>query len=247
MYEKVLVQYWDQSKGENGEAVTVTPETPLPTKGSGGPPSDSVGTDQLEDGAVTTEKLAQVVIDLINQNVKKTGDTLTGPIVFADPNNRSKIILTKYPDGTGHNNAPTTLDLNSVYFHLGGTEYATNSYRLIGFGYRHHGDTNHASVVAGSQEINTDGNDMGDFIVGTRNSTSDVAPVIVFRVTHDGQIVAEQADYTPSSDKALTNKKYVDGYVASKLASIDPIADPSAATVEDVANAFNSLLEALKG
>lgn len=199
------------------------------------------GEGSIADGSVTIEKLAQDALDSINDKVKKAGDTMTGPIAFADPNNRSKLILAKYLGGTGHNNAPTTLDLNSVYLHLGGAEYNTNSYRLIGFGYRRHEDSSHAAVVAGYQEINAAADDMGDFIVGTRNSTSDVAPVIVFRVTHDGQIVAEQADYVPTSDKALTNKKYVDDFVASKLASLEPIADPSTATIEDVANAYNAL------
>lgn len=285
MNEKVIVQYWDREKNK---AVTVTKDTPLPTTGGGSIPDGSIGTDQLADNAVTTEKLssdakapfsghadeagavdwqnvsnkpgefppdahthpiAQVdgLQDALSEYVKKSGDTLTGPIIFSDPNNRSKIILTKYPDGTGHNNAPTTLDLNSVYLHLGGTEYASNSYRLIGFGYRKSEDQSHASVVAGSQEIDTTGADMGDFIIGTRNSTSDVAPDVIFRVTHDGQIVAEKGDYTPASDKALANKKYVDGVVTSKLAEIDPIADPANATAEDIANAFNSLLAALKG
>lgn len=227
-----VVQYFDE---ESKKPITVTQETPLPV---------SVA---LGKGSVTLEKLAQAVLDLINSHVKKSGDTLTGPLVFADPNNRSKIILTKYPDGTGHNNAPKTLDLNSVYLHLGGTEYAQNSYRLIGFGYRKKKDQSHAAVVAGYQEINTNNQDMGDFIVGTRNSTSDVAPVIVFRITHDGQIVAEQADYVPASDRALTNRKYVDGVVPGLLAGVNPIADPSKATVEDVANAYNALLAALKG
>src|SRR5690606_6987463 len=56
---------------------------------------------EIADGSVTTAKLAQAVMDLINEKVKKSGDMLTGPLVFSDPNDRSKIILTKYPDGTG--------------------------------------------------------------------------------------------------------------------------------------------------
>lgn len=182
----------------------------------------------------------------LDQRVSKAGDTMTGPIVFADPNNRSKLILTKYPDGTGHSNAPTTFDLNSVYLHLGGTEYAPNSYRLLGFGFRHHEDTSHAAAVVGYQEIDTNGNDMGDIIAATRNSTTDVAPTIHLRVKHDGQVELEQENYIPASDKAIPNKKYVDGLVPSKLSAVEPIADPSAATAEDIANKLNELLAALK-
>lgn len=183
----------------------------------------------------------------LNKKVIKAGDTMTGPLLFADPNNRSKLILTKYTGGTGHKDAPTTLDLNSIYLHLGGTEYAQNSYRLIGFGYRRYLDTSHASVVAGSQEIDTDGADMSDFIVGTRNTHNDEAPTIRFRITHDGQIMADEDSYSPASDKALTNKKYVDGVVSSLLADVEPIADPTTATAEDIANKVNEILTALKG
>lgn len=216
----------------DGEGNEVTP-------GGGDIADGSVTTAKIADGAVVDEKLA-------NPKVNKSGDTMTGPIVFADPNNRSKLILTKYPDGTGHSNAPTTFDLNSVYLHLGGTEYAPNSYRLLGFGFRHHEDTSHAAAVVGYQEIDTNGNDMGDIIAATRNSTTDVAPTIHLRVKHDGQVELEQENYIPASDKAIPNKKYVDGLVPSKLSAVDPIADPSTATAEDIANAFNALLNALK-
>lgn len=233
--------------GEDGKLYNLVDLLQEIAAGEGKIEDGSVTTQKLADGAITTEKLAQDVLDLINEHLKKSGGTATGPIVFADPNNRSKLILTKYPDGTGHNNAPTTLDLGSVYLHLGGTEYAQNSYRLIGFGYRRHGDQNHASVVAGSQEINTTDHDMGDFIVGTRNSTSDVAPTIIFRVTHDGQIQAENPSYLPTSDKSLVTRKNVSDLIAAKLAEIEPIEDPSSTTAEDLAIAYNALLSALKG
>lgn len=194
--------------------------------GSGDIPDGLVTTEKLANGAVTTEKIGDGAVTdskLADPKISKSGDTVEGQLVFADPHNRSKIILTKYPDGTGHDDAPTSLDLNSVYLHLGGTEYAQNSYRLIGFGYRAREDQSHAAVVAGYQEINTNDQDMGDFIVGTRNSTSDVAPIIILRVTHDGQIEAEQEDYVPTSDKALTNKKYVDDQLSNYTPDWDDI------------------------
>lgn len=56
----------------------------------------------------------------------------------------------------------------------------------------------------------------------------------------------------PQADEDATTKAYVDGQVAARIAktaiaSIDSIADPSTATIEDVANALNALLAALKG
>ncbi|RBP89393.1 head fiber protein [Cytobacillus firmus] len=170
-------------------------------------PADSVTTADIVDGAVTDVKLA-------NPKVNKAGDTMTGPLVFADPNNRSKVILTKFPTGTGHNNAPTTFDLDSVYLHLGGTEYNTNSYRLIGFGYRHSEDSSHAAGVMGYQETSGSGSDMGRLIFGTRNSTNDIAPTIRMTIETDGQVLLETG-YVPATDDAVANKKYVDNAAAN--------------------------------
>lgn len=201
-------------------------------------PNGSITAEKLADGSVTDDKLA-------NQKINKNGDTVTGQLVFADPQNRSKIILTKYPDGVGHNNAPTTLDLNSVYLHIGGTEFNTNSYRLIGFGYRRHEDSSHAAGVMGYQEINADKDDMGDLIFATRNSTSDIAPTIHLRIKHDGQVELEQADYSPVSDKAVVNKKYVDDQLDTKLSASQAEAQ-SDSNGTDLTADFNALLAKLR-
>ena len=47
--------------------------------------------------------------------------------------------------------------------------------------------------------------------------------------------------------KSLTTKEYVDGVVPSSLADVEPIADPTTATAEDIANKVNEILTALKG
>ena len=183
-------------------------------------------------GSVTSQKLAS---------------PLTGPIYIADPNNRSKAILTKYPDGTGHNNAPTAFDLTSVYLHLGGTEYNTNSYRLIGFGYRHYLDSSHAAAVIGYQETSGSGNDMGRLLFATRNVTTDTAPTIRITIEPDGQVLLE-AGYIPGSDNAVPNKKYVDDQTKNKAAiiALTSIADPTTATAEDCANKINEIIAALQ-
>jgi hypothetical protein len=194
--------------------------------GGGDIPDGLVTTEKLANGAVTTEKIDDGAVTdakLADPKLSKSGGTVEGQLIFVDPNNRSKIILTKYPDGTGHNNAPTTLDISSIYLHIGGTEFNTNSYRLIGFGYRRHEDSSHAAAVMGYQEINADKDDMGDLIFATRNSTSDIAPTIHLRIKHDGQVELEQAGYTPSSNKAVVNKKYVDDQLSNYTPDWDDI------------------------
>lgn len=185
----------------------INESNPFPLKIVGGIPTSSIA-----DGSITTEKLADGVITdakLANPKVNRAGDMMTGPLIFADPNNRSKIILAKFPTGTGHNNAPTTFDLTSVYLHLGGTEYNANSYRLIGFGYRHYEDSSHAAAVMGYQETSGSENDMGRLLFATRNVTTDTAPTIRLTIEPDGQVLLE-AGYVPGSDDSVTNKKYVD-------------------------------------
>lgn len=202
----------------------------------------------VEDGSITTEKIADGAVTdakLADAKVSQSGDTMTGQLRIVIDNDESRVILAKYLSGSGHSNAPTTLDLDSVYLHLGGHEYASDSYRLIGFGYRREEDSSHAAVVAGYQEKSTHSHDMGDFIVGTRDSTSDVAPSIRFRITHDGKILAEDASYTPTEDNSLANKKYVDDHIPDKLSGIMNV-DTVNPTVEDVANKINEILTALK-
>src|SRR5690606_25241561 len=208
---------------------------PLKVKIIGTLPASSI-----PDGSITDAKLA-------NPKVNKVGDTLTGPLIFADPNNRSKMILTKYPEGTGHNNAPTTFDLNSVYLHLGGTEYNTNSYRLIGFGYRHYLDTSHAAAVIGYQETSGSGNDMGRLIFATRNVTTDTAPTIRMTIEPNGQVLLE-ASYVPSTDNSVPNKKYVDDQVSPKLTATqaEAQADSTANDIAGLVTDFNSLLAKLR-
>lgn len=192
------------------------------------------------DGSVTDAKMA-------TPKVNRAGDTMTGPLIFADPNNRSKAILTKYTGGTGHNNAPTTFDLSSVYLHLGGTEYNTNSYRLIGFGYRHSLDSSHAAGVIGYQETSGTGSDMGRLLFATRNSTSDIAPTIRMTIETDGQLLAGTG-YVPSNDLSLSTKKYVDDAVAPKLTATqaEAQADSTATDVAGLVADFNALLAKLR-
>lgn len=168
---------------------------------------DASGTVQLEpsDIGAATETDLQTVENTANGKVAKAGDTMTGPLVFSDPNNRSKAILTKYPSGSGHNNAPTAFDKTSVYLHLGGTEYNTNSYRLIGFGYRRNEDQSHAAAVIGYQETNSGSDDYGKLLFATRNVNSDTAPTVRLTIEPNGDIQAQTGAKFVGDGSGLTN------------------------------------------
>jgi len=221
-------------KATNKDGKPIDELTPLPVKIVGGLPGAS-----LADGSITDAKLA-------NPKVNRAGDTMTGPLIFADPNNRSKIILAKHPTGS-FNDAPTAFDLSSVYLHIGGVEYNANSYRLIGFGYRRHEDTSHAAAVIGYQETSTSSEDKGRLLFATRDVTTDTAPTIRLTIETNGQIQAGTG-YVPSTDLSLSTKKYVDDSMKNKaaIAALSSIADPSSATAEDCANKINEIIAALK-
>lgn len=178
--------------GEDGQLYNIVDLLKAIVAGEGSIEDGSVTTEKLANGAVTTEKLAQAVIDLINSKVNKSGDTLSGSLKFgsnavSDPSDLSKHI-----------------DLYDGSYGISITTYTMN------------------------------------FLTSTTSESTKYA-------FHHGEEVIGIIQTSVSDPKALTTKEYVDNVVSSKLASIEPIADPTTATVEDLANAYNALLTALKG
>jgi hypothetical protein len=91
---------------------------------------------------------------------------------------------------TGSATATTTITLASSYLHLGGTEYAANSYRMITFG-----STSDTSAFAfnvpayfGYQETSVSNYAKGDLIFGTRSVVTDTAPTERMRITSAGNV-----------------------------------------------------------
>lgn len=82
--------------------------------------------------------------------------------------------------------APTTITTASSYLHLGAEEQNSNSYRLISFGYKSSED--YPAAYLGFQETSASGSSKGDLVFGARNSTSDVAPTEILRMTSAGNI-----------------------------------------------------------
>lgn len=61
------------------------------------------------------------------------------------------------------------------------------------------------------------------------------------------QFGGQLAGADPAADSDLTTKRYVDGFISSKLSAVDPIADPANADAPTVAAKVNEILAALKG
>lgn len=230
MNEKVIVQYWDREKNK---AVTVTKDTPLPTTGGGSIPDGSIGTDQLADNAVTTEKLSSDAkapfaghadeagaVDWQNVSNKPSQfppDAHTHPIAQVDG---LQDALSEYVKKSG-DTMSGALKFGSV-----AVDEPTDLSRHIDL----YGGTYGVSITSHAMNFLT--------------STTSEATKYTFR--HGDDIIG-LIQVNISDPKSLTTKEYVDGVVPALLADVEPIADPSTATAEDIANAFNSLLAALKG
>ena len=80
-------------------------------------------------------------------------------------------------------NAPTTISTDNYYIELGSAEYNTNSYRLMGFGYR---AASHMPAYLGYQEKDISGFTKGDLIFGTRDVTTDTEPTERMRIAASG-------------------------------------------------------------
>jgi hypothetical protein len=157
--------------------------------------------------------------------------------VSNDDNTKIKLWVGKHIDTGSVANAPLTLGVESQYLVVGGSEYNTNSYRTIGFGYDL--NNNIAPISVGYQEIASSGASYGDFIVNTRPSGEIVAPTTVFRVTHDKKILAEDPAYTPTEDNSLANKKYIDDRLsAAQRTAINALT--SASTAADIVAALKA-------
>lgn len=126
-----------------------------------------------------------------------------------------RLWLAKYDSGSGHSNAPTAIGAASTYLFVGGREFALNGKRGIGFGYVQD-MTQNAPVWVGYDEKDTTGNSFGDFVVATRNVTTNTAPTAKLRVDSAGQILSELgATYVPGTDGALVTKKNLDDAIAT--------------------------------
>lgn len=105
------------------------------------------------------------------------------------------------------NTAPTTITKANAYLGVGGSEYNTNSYRLIGFGYTQ-SQAQYPAYI-GFQETNSVNATLGDLIFFTRSVTTDTAPSERVRITSSGNLqvaglTASKAVFTDAS-KNLTS------------------------------------------
>lgn len=140
----------------------------------------------------------------IRQSTATGGDPLNAGLtaIMVDANKNfgvgsfpvgSSIVRGKFQvvGGTGAT-APTTLTIADSYMNLGGAEYGSNSYRMIGFGSLDAGATN-VPAYFGYQETTSAGYTAGDFIWGVRNVTTDTQPTEVMRLTRAGLLGINKA------------------------------------------------------
>lgn len=165
------------------------------------------------DAAAARTGIGAPSVSDVTAKVAKAGDTMTGQLIIADTVNQTKAILCKHPTA-GASDAPTAFDLTSSYLHLGGTEYGTNSYRLLTFGYRRNLDKSHAPAVIGYQETSASSEDKGRLIFATRDVITDTAPTVRLHIETNGDIAAQTGARFVGNGNGLTG---VVGTVANTL------------------------------
>lgn len=152
--------------------------------------------------------------------------------------------------------APSTLAVANSYIHMGGSEFATSSFRSLSAGFLDGGITNPPAIIA-FQEINQSGNTYGDWVFYTRNVTSDTLPTERLRIDNSGIVTVNSGgtiritgsstgyfglkaaasttsrDYTlPAADGTSGQTLTTDGSGTMTWATaFDPVSDPFAAAL----------------
>jgi len=122
----------------------------------------------------------------LDAKVAKAGDTMTGPLLIDQNVAGIKARLAMKLPGT-QNDAPTTFGVASTYLGVGGGEWNTNSFRLIGFGYIAAVGNQYPAVI-GYEETSVSSNTRGDLVFGTRPVNTNVAPSIFMRLKSSGEL-----------------------------------------------------------
>lgn len=128
------------------------------------------------------------------------GTTTNVPIAFFT-NNSTDEQFALSPSGYNsfmRGTAPTTVTRANSHVLIGGSENATNSYRLIGFGYNTTSLTNMPAYIGFKEILNT-GNTYGDLLFYTRSVTTDTAPTERLRIVNDGGVLVDSLKTTGSA------------------------------------------------
>lgn len=254
-----VVQYFDE---ESKKPITVTQGTPLPV--SIAPGANSVGTNELKDGSVTTTKLSDgaVTVEKLDPQIKvpqaekvpwdgvqdKPEDyppsAHTHPIAQVDG-------LQDALDGKLSeiaDNSVTTVKIADKAVTQEKLADALVSYIADGKFTRLSGSGNDANKMkSNGVYLNIGG-------YGLKNAPRDRYGwmLIVSCGESNGSLQGAQLyldvdgfDYRGFKGNTFT--KWETFIIKDKVADVEPIADPSTATAEAIANAYNALLAALKG
>lgn len=226
--EKVVLQYYDR---QQGKAVTVTPETPLPM-GGGAPTPGSITTNMIADGAVTDEKLAKAKVDvpdgidpkkvigttlstseigMVGYSQDPMGDQLAmynfgGQLKTADPAEDNDAANKKYVDELTITSDKIS-DASTVGKNVLKASDAAAARTAIG---------------AGTSNQNLTAMTAAEATAGTATTLRGIT----------AQVLASGAK------DAIKNK--------TQIAALTPIADPTNTTLEEVATLLNSVIAAFK-
>lgn len=240
-----VVQYYDE---QTKKYVTVTSETPLPVSFT--PGDNSVGTDSLKDGSVTTNKLAPDA----KAPFADTADTAKS-VDWESVQSRPS---TYPPDAHTHPISQVDGLQSALDGKLG--EIADGSVTLAKLAQEvlSRIDYGKFSQLSGNGNDANKLTDAGIYFnsggYGLKNAPRDRYGWMLI-VSHGasngkaqgGQLYLDVDGFDFRGFTGSTFTAWESFIIKNKVEDIQPIADPASATPEDLANAYNALLAALKG
>lgn len=244
-----VVQYYDE---QTKKSVTVTPETPLPVSIT--PGANSVGTNELKDGSVTTTKLSDGAV-----TVEKLDPQLKVPQAEKVPWDGVQDKPGDYPPSEHTHQIAQVVGLQDA---LDGklSEVADKSVTIAKLAQEvlSRIDYGKFSQLSGNGNDANKLTDAGIYFnsggYGLKNAPRDRYGWMLI-VSHGasngkaqgGQLYLDVDGFDFRGFTGSTFTAWESFIIKNKVEDIQPIADPASTTSEDLANAYNALLTALKG
>lgn len=250
-----VVQYFDDS---TQKPISVTADKPLPV--SILPTPNSIGTDNIKDGSITSEKFASDAkapfAGKADESDAVAWDGVTGKPTDYPPSAHTHPIaqvdgLQDALDGKLSeiaDNSVTTVKIADKAVTQEKLADALVSYIADGKFTRLSGSRNDAN------KIKSNGVYLNNGGYGLKNAPRDRYGWMLIvscggsnSSLQGAQLYLDVDGFDYRGFKGNTFTKWETFIIKDKVADVEPIADPSTVTAEDIANAYNALLAALKG